>query len=394
MIPLLLVLGCAGPDYTLGAVSDPALDPDDGVPVVEPATFRVEEVPFAGSALQVEVSHDGDLVRETFALGGSVVTPLVDFLFVVDDSDSMRGVLRRVRKGFRSLVGSGAFPSRSLIAVTSMIPTDDLDFGALHPSVPRMTGLSLHPGFLGLVSRERLEQFRLGAPAKRAARMPEPGCDAWFPPDAVNANGIPCLVAHTQSALFRYVSESGLNALRQLLLADVEGTLFRPGAAVNVVFVTDTQDPGYLPAEGSPARVAVDDLLARRPTFDELQGLVEATSAVSSFRLHAIAPEEPCSERWDGLDRVYQQVVEDAGGVFADVCTTVDYAPLIRRIARTGATMEAPVFGLSQVAAEVVSVRVEGRAVPYEVGSGGRSLELDTPWPTRPTTLEVVYAVD
>ena len=50
----------------------------------------------------------------------------------------------------------------------------------------------------------------------------------------------------------------------------------------------------------------------------------------------------------------------------ADVCTTNDYAPLVRQIARTGARTQRPVLRLGHDSLGVTRVEVDGVEVPYE----------------------------
>src|SRR6185312_11926258 len=113
------------------------------------------------------------------------------------------------------------------------------------------------------------------------------------------------------------------------------GPLFRTGAAANVVFVSDTHDPG-VPGD-SPWFDALDGL---RPSFDALAERAYAAQALASFRVHAIAPREDCTaEDWSAAGPTYFDAARAGGGRILDLCTAGpdDYVDLVRRMAVEGA---------------------------------------------------------
>jgi len=377
MMLLPFLIACAPSEFGLSSTDFG----DDFVPV---------GLPGDGSAIQVEAEPDSDLVRESFVLGGGVSTPLVDFLFVVDDSASMANVVKRFQDGFQALVSSNAFPSRARVAVTSMIPQDPTDPVQLHPAVQVRPIVAHHPGFGGLVDADRIAAFRSRIPRKVARRFKEPGCAAWFAPDDVDAQGDPCLLAHTQLAMVPFIAEAGLTAFEQLLL-NTEGALFRSGAAANVIFVSDTHDPGFAPGRDASRVEAWNDLVDHQPDFASLDALVADTQTVSSFRIHAIAPRTACSERWSAAGPVYLDAVEANDGVFLDICTADDYAPFIQDIVRRGSVMQSPVLALSRSPSEILAVTRDGEPAPYRVSGDGRAVLLSEGWPTQPVNVQVVY---
>ena len=175
-------------------------------------------------------------------------------------------------------------------------------------------------------------------------------------------------MAHTQLSLTRVGAEAGLIALHQWLKKTAGEARFRPGAAVNVVFISDTHDPGMSAA----------DLEVLQPTVSELLDLVEEDETVASFRLHAIAPETECSESF--TTQSYFQAAEATGGVTADICTATDYASIISEIAQTGALTQAPVFALGYAADTVHSVTLDGAPVRYTLEADGAAIRLmDSP---------------
>src|SRR5262249_45377604 len=131
--------------------------------------------------------------------------------------------------------------------------------------------------------------------------------------------------------------------------------------AVNVVFVSDTHDPGLDPfrKDGSEhpkwGRGAAE-LEASRPHFEELRALVDRDNLVASLRLHAIAPEEECVERWMDIDGTYFDEVLASGGSMLDICGAEpeDYAEFLRKIARS--PIERPVLPLGRAIVGVEGV--------------------------------------
>jgi len=220
-----------------------------------------------------------------------------------------------------------------------------------------------------------------------ASRFSADGCGAWFAPTDTNGEGIPCIVAHTQIGLTAVDAEAGLSALFQMLQKHRGSALFRRGAAVNVVFVSDTHDPGL-----SVVRTRAEiELEAWRPGYAELRALAERDNVMASFRLHAIAPATECVERWEHLGASYYEAANDSGGVTLDICTTRDYTAVIGAIAELGAQPQEPLFPLGRPAEDVLSVRVDDKPVNYTM-VGDDVLRIDAmPIPEEEANLEVLY---
>ena len=370
---LLLALACAT-DYELSvAPSEPEADPWQPIQV-------------DGSAVEAWEDDAGN-VRESFELGTEIRSPLVDYLFVIDDSVSMDAVIDRVQVAFAALADE-SWPARSRIAVTSMLPASYESPKKLHLGVRSTRGLYQNPGFRGLVDSSRLAAYKRVAEPIVVDRMPFAGCEPWFAPGDVSDEGVSCLVAHTQVGLTWNRAEAGLNALKQLL-QQADEPVFRAGAAANVVFVSDTHDPGFFPKGNGLGRIGVayEQLLVERPDFGELAELVAGTNTVSSFRVHAIAPASPCAEDFD--EPAYFDVADASGGVVLDICTEDDYSPLLGSIATEGARLQEPVVALSDLAVGVASVLLDGQPVGYSVE--GRALRVDTELADEAAALEVVY---
>jgi hypothetical protein len=323
---------------------------------------------------------------EEFHFGQSQQTVVADFLFVVDNSSSMENVIDRVRKGFATLAKDNPFPAKSRIAVMGTLPGKEFDRTRPHRAARSSSKLAFDPGFLGLVDGERVARYRALMP-EIADQFAVDGCDsAWFKPTDVNGAGVPCIVAHTQTGMRDVRVEAGLTALKQMLLRDGDEPLFRPGAAVNVIFVSDTHDPG-----ANPNKQDILELVQMRPDYAELKALLEKNSTVASFRLHAIAPKSMCSENWRDIGPVYFDAVDASGGKGLDVCTADDYGQLIRDIARSGSVPTRAVFPLGKRAEDVEFVEVDGVDVPFRVSDRGDIVLLDQEIPVERASVTVHY---
>lgn len=367
VVALLVLTACGGPDFAPAPVAD-------------------------GSGAR-EAFATGELRREVF--DHRAESPLVDVLFVMDDSISMTSLLGRFQAGFERLAANpDRFPARTRIAVMNTSPADpatlDRPLPRTHPVVGSRSAARRSAGFVGLIDGSGIAAFRRHAPDK-ADRFPHDGCDAWFAPTDTNEAGVSCLIAHTQISRSGTRAEAGVTALAHLLARSPGKRTFRPGAAVNVVFVSDTHDPGLAPNELDKLWDDAADLVVDRPTYDDLLAAVEADNVVSAFRLHAIAPATECGERW-GDGPVYYDLADDAGGVKIDACGDADWGPLLEAIFREGAVATAPVFALGHEPASVREVRVNGRDVPFEVQ--GEVVRIpSTELPSRRAEVQVTYEV-
>jgi hypothetical protein len=399
-VVLASLVGCAGSEYGLAADelarTDGLLPTDDLGEGAAYAAWALDTTPAPrlpgtapgtahGTAHGAATASPHTRV-EAFALGPSP-TPVADFLFVIDDSISMKAVMDTFAAGIGSLTRRGVFPSGSRLAVLNTTPGDPADLSVPHPVVPPKGADDLAPGFLALVDGARIEAYRAVAPKRYTRRYRMDGCEAWFAPDDKNAQGAPCLLAHAQIPLLPARAEAGLVALAQWLDAS-DTPRFRAGAAVNVVFISDTHDPGLAPTRLAAFGADGQDLVEARPDFAALAALVD--EPVAAFRVHAIAPATGCSdEQW--AQPTYFDVVADAGGVAADICTTEDYAPVIAAIARAGSVRQAPVLRLGYPAAQVEGVAGVDGPIGWSPTDDPQAIVLDGELPVSMRQVRVRY---
>jgi len=332
-----------------------------------------------------EVSASGRAsVDETFQIDSTLASPKADYLFVVDSSVSMLGILKDVRAGIRSL-GADGFPAGTRIAVMTTTPAALNGSGEPFPAVVDKDEARVDPGFQKLIDGQGLVTWKN---ARAAEQFTSEGCDGgWFSPSDKNENGVPCVLAITTIPLYQANAEAGLVAVKQFLQSRGDEPLFRDGAAANIVFISDTHDPGMA---AGPAR---DALIELRPDWPELQSLVGQANVVSSLRVHAIAPKTQCveGEEWDDIGPSYFEVAKASGGQIFDVCTTSDYSAVFRDVTRFGSLPQHGVVTLENVAVEVVGVEVDGEPVAFSVKRGGKVVRLDGKLPDGSAAVKVSY---
>lgn len=283
-----------------------------------------------------------------------------DFLFVVDPSVSMLGVLKSMREGFRSLE-DGGFSRNTQIAVMTTTPAS-ADGSRPHFSVADVEGAMRDPGFQRLIRGSDIAAWK-GLDDQSA----EEACgEGWFSPRDTLADGTPCLEAITTLPLYKANAEAGLIALKQFLVAQGENATFRDGSVVNIVFVSDTHDPG-LP-EG-PGRTA---LLPHRPDYSELVALIEQANVPAGVKVHAIAPMEGCVnvEDFSGIGTSYYDVAMQSGGRIVDVCSTNDYSKILSDIVAAGGVASRGVLDVGQ-GRTVSGVEMNGKKVDWTVRRDG-----------------------
>lgn len=307
---------------------------------------------------------------ETHTVTARKDAEVVDYLFVVDPSVSMLGVLKEVRAGFTSL-GEAGFPRGARIAVLTMTPAAMDGSGRPNATVGDAQAAIDDPGFQRLIRGTDIAKFHGiagGEPGAAAC-----GDDGWFSADARLPDGTPCVAAVMEMPLYASNSEAGLLALKQFLVARGDKPLFRDGAAANIVFVSDTHDPGL------PEGAARDSLVRVRPTHGDLEALIGKANVVSSLRMHAIAPQTVCVdvEDWSGLGTVYYDVALASGGHLIDVCTATDYAKLLRDMTWAGARPTHALLSNDAKSGEIDHVEVNGKPVAWSLHRDDTLLRID-----------------
>lgn len=301
--------------------------------------------------------------RDTaFSIAGET-RPKSDILFVIDDSSSMTQVLANVTAGFDSLTPS-LFPPDSRVGVMYTLPGNPENLSEVHPQVNNYVGLSKSPGFLRLVNKSNIESFleqdfppsgntsvlRNVNKGQMEARFSLEACTKGFfaPGEKPLGKDHSCFKAAVQTPLLGVGCEAGLASLQQFLaLRKQKNTpVFRPGADVSVVFLSDTHDPGC----DRPTVAAL------APTPQALKVLVDAdpTTPPASVRFHAIAPNEQCTPSTEPIlsyGKRYYEAADATGGIKIDVCNETNYSAVLQRIAQGEKEYSFTIEGVQRVLA-------------------------------------------
>ncbi len=210
-----------------------------------------------------------------------------DILFVLDESCSMSAIANAMRDGFATIAQAN-YPKDTQMGVTYMSTAwvnedQSIDYGKVWHQ-----NMSVHqPGYLRLVNKDGVADY-LSAFPEKTSRFSRPACDdGWFDPDSKNANGDSCLSAAVQLGGACTVTEAGLVSLEQLLSYKTSQNqrLFREGAFVNIIFVSDTHEPGanYFGKPGAPDSMKSDP--------ESLISMIHANSrGVASVKFGGILP--------------------------------------------------------------------------------------------------------
>lgn len=332
-----------------------------------------------GNADTVQRDQEGNY-RETFLFGGNQSSPLVDYLIVMDNSCSMERIIEPTAAGFMSLVGSDVLPQKALVGVMTTMHADDYDFTTTGIGINRYPGVDLEPGFLDLVHRQAIIDYKAAAP-QYSSKWSMLGCEQkWFALDEVSPEGDSCLVAATQASYTCIGAEAGIRAFRQVLEKSRQQPLFREGAIVNVIFVSDTHDPG----------TSIDYLKESVPSYSELIALANETHTLAGLKFHALAPDTQCTT--EGLhDLSYHRLSDQSGGKWQNPCYLNDYEDFFAGMAEISGIAERAVFTLTRKPSSIDAVIVNGEAIQDYRVVNAKTIVIDHLSANERHTVEIRY---
>ena len=352
-------------------------------------TLQVEVINFLGnsSLLSFPVHVLGDCSCEcsyeeettTFSFGSPA--PKVDYLFVVDNSVSMKNLMDQVTDGLVNVIENQGFSANSKLGVMTTMPASPLDLSLPHPALKSYSGMELEPGFIDLVDKLSIENYRAAVNSSRANNFEMDGCpDGFFSPTATNGSGDYCLRAHLQLSLHAVHGEAGITAYEQLLAKTAGQQTFRQEAITNVIFVSDTHDPGFSHGSFTPSDA----------DYSHLEMLTRSHNTISSLKFHAIAPLTKCTG--ESLYNLrYFDLTDASGGYKTDICDTTDYTSFFAGMIENSEEME-PRFYIGKTIESVVEVKVDGAVhSDYTINSDGVSITLGGLDPKVVVSVEITY---
>ena len=312
----------------------------------------------------------------------------IDYLIVLDNSTSMSSVIDNLKFGISSMTTAGKFPENSKIAVTSTMIADYNDLMGLHKLQRNYNGALYEPGFLKLIDKNNIDNF-INNTYKFADQFPLEGCDdAWFSPSQFHINGHSCLEAAVQITAYVTAIEAGIHSLTQLVLVNADSSLFRENAHVNVIFVSDTHDPGQ-----PESKTEVQELIDSQLNSDEIIQLIKQNNNVSSVKFHAIAPLKKCSSEPEMIKKSYFELAQDSGGLIIDICDKVDYGTEFSKIIDLSTAPEA--FNVPEQVVEIDRVLINNSEIEnYVFDSESKTVTLiDLPTDTQ-LDINIEYLID
>lgn len=327
-----------------------------------------------------------------------------DILFVLDESVSMREINSAVTTGF-SRISTATFPADTRMAVTNMAPAffDNPNALSINFNLPWNTSkpeIGDQPGFIRLINGNSIQNFRSKRP-NLAGQFPHAGCnETWLRPNDVNSQGQNCLVAHSQVASIGIGVEAGTISLQQLAIRYrlANTRLFREGALVNIVFVSDTHEPGvetgFFGTAGAPSRA---------PTLSDLQSAIEESSpGILGIKMHGIVPLPPAGDpRLANIhtigrlpqnstqsrvsseqlhDYSYLPFIRETNGIAAHPLEN-DWAVALQEMVQEFPVQYNPRFVLPEAISTILSVRINGELVTperYRLEADRRALIITT----------------
>ena len=242
----------------------------------------------------------------------------VDYLFVVDNSNSMNAIISQMQDGFKEIAEKGEFPETARVAVISTAVDEVKNEGA------KLTGF-----------KKPVDKASI-ALSERSDKEEKPGCNkGWFKPTDKDANDNYCLTSHTSFKLYGTNAEAGLTAFNNYLDSQADKA-FRKDALVNVVFFSDTHDVG------AGKKNAAYPALKEKLDSYSLEGFIEKAGEISSLKFHGLVPqegEEQCSNENDFLEEgyAYNKFIDASGGQKVH-CSGSDYAGFISAMVESSKT--------------------------------------------------------
>lgn len=298
---------------------------------------------------------------------GKQAAPLVaDYLFVMDNSVSMKDDLNKVAAGL-SAISRDKFPAATQIGVmTTMAAADPLAASLIaHKDISTVgygSCINKEPGFLSLVTKASVQAFKScpTVPVNYANAYSEPVCDSgWFQPFDLNSNGKRCFTAALQNPHHVVGCEPGLLALEQIIKRyQQQGkSLFRDNAAVNIVFVSDEQD-GCVAPETRGDRNAPAGALAR------IETAIKTNSKVASVKVHGITPSPTPAVNIMPVNVLpYKLVIDKSLGKWFNIALgSNNYSSIMEQIISAPADITSAEFFLPAKASAIAGVEVNGVA--------------------------------
>ncbi|SMF41062.1 hypothetical protein [Pseudobacteriovorax antillogorgiicola] len=338
-------------------------------------TNAVISMPFSDGA-------SGQRLEEVFNIQPVDLNRPVDYLIVFDTSSSMKRILERVSYSLEKVLQENPFPLDSRMAVLHTLAATKTP-RSREPD-PRINGINRYklrfdPGFLRLVSQTSVERYIEVFPQARGSYREEL-CSSWFHPMEKIQDSF-CMTRALQANFSPIGIEAGMKAFSQLMRLQ-DGPLFRKHAVVNVIFISDTHEPGR----------KVDWAYTG---YSSIRSIVYSNSpSISGIKFHGLVPwEERCTGE-NLYGESYQNWISPSGGTKHDICD-FNYQDFFRNMADNSVSMSSRRIQLNYLPQSIIEVKVNGKAlaeIPDTVDGGWEARDLIGKLdPQKKYSIQVVY---
>lgn len=336
---------------------------------------------------------DSEDMMDTFRLKVQKPAEKVDYLFVLDNSCSAEELRLKSQQAMSSLVGQvGILPADAKIATMTTAHGMKGNLKNMGVGYADKGFSSVEPGFLSFYTSGARSALANKKPGLVAKKYPIAGCEnEWFSPDETNDAGELCIEAAFQSANTCTNTEAGILAFIQLLDKNKGRSLFRDGSIVNVIFISDTHDPGIRPGANA------DAIIAQHLPYKDLKAKVEKDNKIAGLKFHTISPSSEaaatCGEGNYGGGS-YNILAAASQGKSMGCSGNVDYQGFMKDMVILSKYIDSETFSLSQVAGTISSVKVNGKEVTdYDVDLAANTITVKGLAAGLEGQVEVVYKV-
>jgi hypothetical protein len=347
---------------------------------------------------------DAEPMSLTFSVDNTVEAPkLVDYVLVLDNSSSMATALTNAKAGLGAVISKKIVHANARVGVMSTMPAQRSDLTKIHPAIlvamaknGGYPGGNLEPGFLRLTAQAQLEAFKASPSVSPtlAARWSKDLCDeGFFSPYALHPAGYSCLEAAMQTSFQGVGVEDGILSFSQMIERLGTTKLFRDGAEVNVVFISDVHAPGmsstWKPKDHPDVAADLFDA-AKRPSYASIKAQIAKANDIEKLTFHGIVPPgyvEDCTESASefGLGLSYYELIDASGGLKQNVCVSSGYEDFFSNIVKNAQAKTTKALKLDTAKAavagarpKVITVTVDGAATKaYEFDQDAGKVVLD-----------------
>lgn len=291
----------------------------------------------------------------TVRYGNGVKPTVADYLFVLDNSVSMKPAAASVASGLAA-ISKDTFPESAQIAVmTTMVAKDAMAPNlTTHADIKRYECIDLEPGFLSLYNGAAQEKFKSCPGNKYSSAYSIKGCsESWNKPFDVNSDGQRCFSAALQSPFHGVGCEAGLYALEQMLARNQGKPIFRENAAVNIIFISDEREGCTAPeTRGTPGSEG------GMATAQRIKDAIFANSKIASLRISGITPPTNALPN-DTLG--YNEVIRFFKGISIPITDArTNYNDVIEKLITSTADIIQKEFSVPTTAQKITTVLVDG----------------------------------